>query len=270
MPTTNGYRQIIWAAAVIGCFSANHAYAAPKFSCSTSQTEITGLSFTPGSMVFRDANGIKYIAGNVIIPESEAISATFRTKIINQVARLNNFFSDFENSSISPVLTKPDRYGRLVVNVFAGADQRWLQLELVRKGLVTVNPQGEDMNCIDELLVAEATARSKKVGIWQIPEIAMLSDDVNWNKRVQSYQLVEGNILSVGKTNSRFYLNFGDNWNEDFTVIVAKSNFKRFKKAYGDLKQLAGKKVRIRGWMIQNRGPMIEMYHPGQIEIDIK
>jgi len=36
------------------------------------------------------------------------------------------------------------------------------------------------------------------------------------------------------------------------------------------LKLLSGKLVRVRGWMIKNRGPLIEIYHPGQIEIEIE
>ena len=265
-----GYRQVVLAAIVIGCVDVGCAYAVTEVSCSANQTEISGLKFTPGSLVFHDTNDVNYVAANIIIPESEFFSATFRTQLIKRISKQGMDFSGLNGHSITPVLTKPDRYGRSVVNLFAKENQRWLQWELVNAGLVMVNPQGLDLNCIRQLLGAESTARSKRIGIWQFPEVVMSYEDVNWKKRIQSYQLVEGVISSVGKTNSKYYLNFGDNWNEDFTVIVAKPNFKRFKKVYGELKQLAGKKVRVRGWMIENRGPMIEIYHPGQIEIDIE
>ncbi len=97
----------------------------------------------------------------------------------------------------------------------------------------------------------------------------MSAQSGDWRAKVNAFTIVEGLVLSVGQAGSRIYLNFGNNWQRDFTVIVAKRNAKRFKGMIGNLKELAGRKIRVRGWMVSDRGPMIEVYYPGQIELDV-
>lgn len=257
-------------AAVILQFSTIAASAADQTLCPVEQSSITGLSFEPDNMAFRVADGARYRVASIQFPGNNFFSATFRTQISDQIAKLINDYSNLAELSVGIISKKPDRYGRLKVNLYGGTGLRWFQQDLITSGLAMVNPQDGDEICIKQLFAAENTARTNRSGIWQSPQLIMPANEVDWQKRAQSFQMVEGIIVSVGKTNSRYYLNFGENWNEDFTVTVAKRKFKRFKRVYGDLQQLAGKKVRIRGWMIANRGPMIEIHHPGQIEIDIE
>jgi hypothetical protein len=44
----------------------------------------------------------------------------------------------------------------------------------------------------------------------------------------QSYQLVEGRVLSVGEGAGRVYLNFARDWKSDFTVAVARKDVSAF------------------------------------------
>ncbi len=244
--------------------------AAEKYACSAEVTGISTVDFEPLSLAFRDARQGRYVGGNIVIAGNEYFSATIRKQIVEGVASTLNVYSGFADLSVGYIAVNPDRYGRKKVYLFGEANQRWMQLDLVEAGLALVNPEDGEPKCIEQLFEAENIARKNQVGDWQIPELIMHSNDADWQKRVQSFQLVEGTLLSVGKTSSRYYLNFGNNWSEDFTVIVAKRNIKRFKMKYEDLKRLAGKKIRVRGWLIQDRGPMIEVFHPGQIEIDIQ
>ncbi len=61
-------------------------------------------------------------------------------------------------------------------------------------------------------------------------------------------------------------MNFGRRWSEDFTVTILKRNERSFKAAGLDLKGLAGRRVRVRGWIEAARRPWIEAAHPEQIE----
>lgn len=83
----------------------------------------------------------------------------------------------------------------------------------------------------------------------------------------QTYQLVEGRVVSVGEGAGRVYLNFARDWKSDFTISVARKDASAFQAEGIDLKALAGKRVRMRGWVIWRNGPMIEATHPEQIEI---
>ena len=244
--------------------------AAENYSCSAEAIRIPTADFEPKSLAFRDARQMRYVAGNIVIAGNGYFSATIRKQIAEGVAKTLNDYSGFADLSVSPVSGSPDRYGRERVNLFGEANQHWMQLDLVEAGLALVYPEDGAPKCLERLFEAERTARKNKAGVWQVPGLIMHSNDADWQKRAQSFQMVEGTLLSIGKTSFRYYLNFGDNWSEDFTVIVAKRNIKRFKMKYDDLKRLAGKKIRVRGWLIQDRGPLIELFHPGQIEIDIQ
>lgn len=72
-------------------------------------------------------------------------------------------------------------------------------------------------------------------------------------------------MLSVGEGAGRVYLNFARDWKSDFTVAVARKDVSAFRAGGVDLKALAGKRVRVRGWA--RNGPMIEATHPEQIEV---
>jgi hypothetical protein len=78
---------------------------------------------------------------------------------------------------------------------------------------------------------------------------------------------VEGTVLSVNDRGSTVYVNFGRRWSEDFTVTIAKRNVRSFTAAGLDPLKLAGRRVRIRGWVDERGGPWIEAIRPEQIEL---
>ena len=65
----------------------------------------------------------------------------------------------------------------------------------------------------------------------------------------------------------RGYLNFGENWREDFTVSIAPRDRRRFEAAGIAVEDYEGRLVRVRGWVDSFNGPMIEATHPEQIEV---
>jgi micrococcal nuclease len=71
----------------------------------------------------------------------------------------------------------------------------------------------------------------------------------------------------VGQVAGRIYLNFAEDWRRDFTVSIERKNADAFAAAGIDLKGLAGKTIRARGWLQWRNGPMIEATHPEQIEL---
>jgi micrococcal nuclease len=121
--------------------------------------------------------------------------------------------------------------------------------------------------CVKELLASEAEARGKRLGVWRSPAYRVESaDDVDGlDCLTQTYQLVEGKVLSVGEGAGRIYLNFARDWKSDFTISVARKDVSVFDTRGIDLKKLAGR--RVRGWLIWRNGPMIEATHPQQIEV---
>jgi hypothetical protein len=72
---------------------------------------------------------------------------------------------------------------------------------------------------------------------------------------------------AVGEGGDRIYLNFAKDWRSDFTISVEREDGAAFTAAGIDLKDLTGRRVRVRGWLEWRNGPMIEATHAEQLEI---
>jgi hypothetical protein len=83
---------------------------------------------------------------------------------------------------------------------------------------------------------------------------------------VGQFALVEGKVLSVRESGATIYLNFGRRWTRDFTVTILKRHRREFAAAGIDPKGLEGCPIRVRGWVEQRGGPVIDVVAPEQIE----
>ena len=168
-------------------------------------------------------------------------------------------------------LTETDRYGRLVAHVFINDDgaERWLQSDLVGRGLARVSARVGDATCAKVLLAREQSARTAKLGLWGEPYyvIGKAEEPAEVLKQRGRFALVEGKVLSVRESGSTIYVNFGRRWSEDFTVTIAKRNEKLFSAAGLTPKTLDGRRVRVRGWIEERGGPWVEAARPEQIEV---
>ncbi len=164
-----------------------------------------------------------------------------------------------------------DRHGRALAHVFAtkGGKRLWLQEELVAQGLARVYSFPDNRACFTELLARETEARDQGLGVWRswAYRVREAKDVERLGRLKHSYQLVEGVVVAVGGAGGRTYLNFTKDWRTDFTIVVERKNVAAFKKAGLDLQALAGKRVRVRGWLGWRNGPMVEASHPEQIEM---
>jgi endonuclease YncB( thermonuclease family) len=164
-----------------------------------------------------------------------------------------------------------DRYGRLTAHVFIAENgtERWIQAELVRKGLARVSPRVGDADCARKLLAEEQSARAAKLGLWGEAYYVMskAEDPAEVLKNRGRLALVEGRVLSVRESGGTIYVNFGRRWSEDFTVTIAKRNARMFSAAGLEPKSLSGQRVRVRGWIEERGGPWVDAARPEQIEV---
>jgi hypothetical protein len=84
--------------------------------------------------------------------------------------------------------------------------------------------------------------------------------------RAGTFQIVEGTVQTATVNKGRAYINFGDDYRDDFTVTVAPEDMKLFRQARFDVRKLAGKRVRVRGWVELYHGPEMEIASPAAIE----
>lgn len=166
---------------------------------------------------------------------------------------------------------KADRHGRALAQVYVlkGGARLWLQGELVSRGLARVYSFPDNHACVDGLLAREAEARAKGAGLWGVWAYRVLdaSNVERLGRLTRSYQLVEGVVAAVGESGGRLYLNFDKDWRKDFTILMERKDGEAFKEAGIDPKALAGKKLRVRGWVEWRNGPLIRATHAEQIEL---
>jgi micrococcal nuclease len=166
---------------------------------------------------------------------------------------------------------RTDRYDHLLAQVFVMGDGKplWLQDELVSDGLARVYSFSDNRACVAELFARESEARAKHLGVWgsSAYRIQDAGDVERLGRLTHSYQLVEGTVVKVGGGSGRIYLNFADDWRSDFTISIERKDIPAFTAAGIDPKQLAGKQVRVRGWIEWRNGPMIAATHPEQLEL---
>ena len=162
-----------------------------------------------------------------------------------------------------------DRYGRMEGQVFLADGGAWVQQELLAAGMARVEPSPADHLCLDQMLAAEAVARSSGLGIWADPyySVRKADDPDAIGDRIGHYEVIEGEVVSTGESRGRIYLDFGPVWKTDLTATIDGKARQRFAAAGLDPLALRGQRVRIRGWLESRDGPLIELATPGQIEV---
>lgn len=162
----------------------------------------------------------------------------------------------------------PDRYGRLPVRA-AAPDGRSLQLALIGAGLALVQPlPGSDPVVLAELLAAEAAAERARIGVWRAPEaIVVAAEPAEAGARLGRFGLIEGRVLQASAQQRYFYLNFGPDWRSDTTARIDRDTLRAMQRAGFDPAGLEGRRVRLRGTLFAENGPMIELWTHQGIEI---
>jgi hypothetical protein len=157
-----------------------------------------------------------------------------------------------------------DRWGRerSVPVDAAGAPlaERWLAA-----GLAIVSPDAAG-EAVARLLPLEAAARAAGLGIWAEPRWRVQPAE-RVRASVGDLVLVEGRVHAVGWASDRLYLNFGEDRRTDFTLRADRADARSLARAGIELEGLAGRQVRVRGWLFHLGGPMIELAGPAQIEV---
>jgi endonuclease YncB( thermonuclease family) len=165
-----------------------------------------------------------------------------------------------------------DRYGRLLAYAYTlrDGDEFLLQGELVAEGFARVSTRIASP-CAGDLLDREKAAREAKLGLWADPYYEVLDAEMPKDALAHRgrFALVEGKVASVRESGPTIYVNFGRRRIGDITVTILKRNERSFAAAGLDLRGLAGRRIRVRGW-IEARGgerAWIEAERPEQIEM---
>jgi endonuclease YncB( thermonuclease family) len=158
-----------------------------------------------------------------------------------------------------------DRYGRVLAHLFRAQDGLWVQGEMLRRGLARVYTFEDNRALAEALLEREQEARAAGRGIWSVDHYRILPGEAA-ERALDQYALIEGAVLDVGEARGSAYLNFGREWQSDFTAVIRPEALRVFAAEGIDIAAYEGRRIRVRGWVEFWNGPMIEVTHPEQIE----
>jgi len=159
---------------------------------------------------------------------------------------------------------REDRHGRILAHL-TRPDGLWIQGAMLEAGFARVYTFDDNRSLIAEMLTLEAGARAAKRGIWALAHYRIRTPE-DLAGTTDSFQIVEGRALAVGLSRDRAFVNFGPDYKTDFTIAIAKRDFKNFGRGF-DPKRYAGQLLRVRGWVESINGPSIDVTHPEQIEV---
>lgn len=170
---------------------------------------------------------------------------------------------------IAPATAVPDRYGRLLAHVFVSLDHEavWVQGWMLRAGLARAYGLPGAFACADELMAAEAEARTARAGLWNLgtyrPKQA--AEPARLMASRSRYEVVTGKVTAVAKTKSAIYVNFGSDFRSDFTARIARTTLNQFPAWAALIDELKDKDVEVRGWIERRNGPLIDISDPSQL-----
>lgn len=165
--------------------------------------------------------------------------------------------------ALAPAEPSRDRYSRSVAQVFA--DGTWIQSALLRAGEVRAAPDLASAPCANALVAAEAEARSRRLAHWRGAFRVRTPGELR--NSTGSFQIVEGDVVTASITRGRAFINFGPDYRSDFTVTIEPEDMRTFRQARFDIPALAGKRIRVRGWVEFYNGPEITITTAAAIEV---
>ena len=115
-----------------------------------------------------------------------------------------------------------------------------------------------------KLFRLEAVARKQRNGHWKSGRFREFQAASYYGPK-DAYAAVTGAPVAIARRRNFLFLNFGDDWKQDFTAAIARRDLKAFRSI--ELDALAGRQLRLRGYIRWWNGPFMELTDPGQIEL---
>jgi len=168
-----------------------------------------------------------------------------------------------KNVRIEFDLQKTDRYGRLLGYCFI--EDTFINAELVKEGYAVIYTYPPNIKYVDLLLKLQKEARSQKKGLWEDFKTISHTEAYNYLNQVKS---VRGRVIDTYQSSKCTFLNFGNDYKTDFTIVIFKKSLGEFtKEGIDPVTYYKNKVVMATGRIKEYNGPEIIANSPYQIEV---
>lgn len=218
------------------------------------------------TIVLKQGQKVRYLGINA--PEIRAWDGrqwVFKRQIFGEEAKTcNERLVEGKRIRLEYDRKKRDDYDRLLAYVRVG--DVFVNGELVREGLALMDVRVPNLKYQKMFLDFEKEARRFHRGIWgKIKERTVPHTEAS--QYVGKIAAVQGTIKNVYKGRKKVYLNFGKNFQKDFTAVIYEENLGNFPLGANEpVTHFLGKRVKIYGFIKEHGGPMITICAPTQID----
>lgn len=169
--------------------------------------------------------------------------------------------------------TQRDRYGQVLaqVTIGTGADAMWVQGALVSRGLARAFGRPGVDACAEALVRLERPARDGELGVWSNAAYrlrdASAGDELA--RATGAFHVVSGTVDRVSRGQGEVYVSLAPRGGRDRGYSFAAVVPARGAALIGgtEPRALQGRRVIVRGWIEQRRGPVIVIDSKGQLEL---
>jgi hypothetical protein len=152
--------------------------------------------------------------------------------------------------------------GHLVRN-----DGLWAQGSLIANGLAVAYPSALSPAMARELYTLENDARENKKGLWADPRHRIYDASETTLIPLDQFGIIEGRPQKIAAQNGHIFVNFGDQWKTDFTIMIEKESRVPLARQNLNPQEWIGSLIRVRGWVEEFNGPLIRLIDTSQVEI---
>ncbi|MBU1112249.1 MAG: thermonuclease family protein [Candidatus Omnitrophica bacterium] len=160
-------------------------------------------------------------------------------------------------------LEKEDKYGRLLGYCFV--DDIFVNAKLIEQGYAVLYTYPPNVKYADRFFDLQKQARDKKAGLWGSYQVIAPEAAGNLIGQIRT---VQGKVLSTYQSAKCVFLNFGQDYKTDFTVVIFNNSLGAFRQQGIDpVSFYRDKTVSVSGRIREYNGPEIIVNTPYEIEI---
>ncbi len=164
-------------------------------------------------------------------------------------------------------IPRMNRMGQILAHLVNKKTGQWINGEMIRSGVAWTATDAANPDMAADLYGLEEKARAESKGLWdKNSPFGLLTPDTA-AQGIGTFRLVEGTINRAATSKNNLYLNFGNDWRKDFTVMVTPALRRKMSQNGLDPMALSGTKVRVRGWLREWNGPFMELETVERMEI---
>ncbi len=158
---------------------------------------------------------------------------------------------------------KTDKYGRLLGYCFQG--DKFINAELIKEGYAVVYTWPPNVKYADLFYNLQKEARENKKGLWGSYDVIPSEEASRYINQIRT---VRGRVVNTYRSEKVVYLNFGNDYRRDFTVVIFRNSWNQFRNAGIDpVVFYSGKTVEVTGRIRSYNGPEIIVSSPREIRI---